>query len=341
VLVIDGSRGEGGGQILRTSLSLSMVTGRPFRIERIRAGRRRPGLMRQHLAAVEAARAVSSASVEGAAIGSRALSFAPGPVHAGDYRFAIGTAGSACLVLQTVAPPLAIAGGPSRLVLEGGTHNPKAPPYDFLARVFMPLFNRMGPRIDTAIERYGFYPAGGGRVTVEITPAAALAPLELVEPLRVHLRRARALLSRLPRHIAERELAVVRAELGWSDVECTIEEVDSPGPGNALLLEVDGTSSNELVTGFGERGVPAETVARGATRELGGLLATAVPVGCHLADQLLLPLALARGGAFLTLPLSEHTRTAIDVIAAFGVARFDVRPLAGGNVVVAATAAAG
>jgi len=340
MLTIDGSRGEGGGQILRTSLSLSMVTGRPFRIERIRAGRSRPGLMRQHLAAVEAARAVSSATVLGAELGSRALSFVPQAVVPGDYRFAVGTAGSACLVLQTVAPALVTASGPSRLVLEGGTHNPKAPPFDFLARVFLPLLARMGPRVSAAIERHGFYPAGGGRVVVDIAPAPALAPIELVEPLVVVARRARAIVARLPRHIAERELAVVRAELGWDEAECAIEEVTSPGPGNALLLEVRGAHSVELSTGFGERGVPAEVVAAGAAAEMRALLAARVPVGCHLADQLLLPMALAGGGAFSTLPLTPHARTAIEVIAAFGAARFEVRPAAGGTVVVA-TAPAG
>lgn len=341
MLVIDGSRGEGGGQILRTSLSLSMVKGRPFRIENIRAGRRRPGLMRQHLAAVEAARAVSSARVEGAVLGSRALTFVPGPVAAGDYRFAVGTAGSACLVLQTVAPALVTASGRSHLVFEGGTHNPKAPPFDFLARVFLPLLARMGPSIAASIERHGFYPAGGGRVVVDIEPAAALLPIELVEPVAVVARRARAILSRLPQHIAERELAVVQAELGWQASECEIEEVDSPGPGNALLLEVVGAGWSELSTGFGERGVPAESVASGAAAEMRALLAARVPVGVHLADQLLLPLGLAGGGAFATLPLSQHALTAIEVIGAFGAARFAVRPGEGGTVVVAASPPAG
>jgi RNA 3'-terminal phosphate cyclase (ATP) len=336
MLTIDGSRGEGGGQILRTSLSLSMVLGRPFRVERIRAGRQRPGLARQHLAAVEAARAISSARVEGASLGSRELTFAPGPVVPGTYRFAVGTAGSACLVLQTVAPALFTAGAPSHLVFEGGTHNPKAPPFDFLARVFLPLVARMGPAVGATIERHGFYPAGGGRVVVDIAPVPALAPIELVAPLAVETRRARALLSRLPRHIGERELSVARADLGWDEAECAIEEVDSPGPGNALHLEVVGAGSAELVTGFGERGVPAETVAMVAAAEMRDFLAAGVPVGSHLADQLLLPMALARGGAFLTLPLTPHATTAIEVIEAFGAAHFEVRPAGAGTVVVTA-----
>ena len=155
MLTIDGSRGEGGGQIFRSSLTLSLVSGTPFRIERIRAGRAKPGLMRQHLTALEAAAAVSEASVEGAAIGAREVAFRPGRLRPGPYRFAVGTAGSAGLVLQTVLLPLAVAGGPSHLTLEGGTHNPHAPPFDFLAGAFLPLLRRMGARIDARLERAG------------------------------------------------------------------------------------------------------------------------------------------------------------------------------------------
>src|SRR5262245_57066518 len=168
ILTIDGSHGEGGGQILRSSLALSMVTGTPFRIENIRAKRKKPGLMRQHLTAVNAARQVSSAGVDGAAIGSTELVFHPGTVRPGDYQFAVGTAGSTTLVLQTVLPALLCAGGSSRLSFEGGTHNPFAPPFDFLERAFLPLMNRMGPKVAATLERPGFYPAGGGRFTVTI-----------------------------------------------------------------------------------------------------------------------------------------------------------------------------
>ena len=179
LLQIDGGQGEGGGQILRTSLSLSMVTGQPFMIDNIRAGRQRPGLLRQHLTAVEAAAAVSGAEVDGAELGSTRLTFRPGPVRAGEYRFAVGTAGSATLVFQTVLPALMLAGGASQLVLEGGTHNPAAPPFDYLERVFLPLLERMGPRVRVALERYGFYPAGGGKFMAEIAPVEKLSALAL------------------------------------------------------------------------------------------------------------------------------------------------------------------
>src|SRR6202140_4872670 len=159
MILIDGSIGEGGGQILRTALGLSMVTGQPFRIENIRAGRDKPGLLRQHLTAVNAAAEICGANVEGAAISSRELSFSPGNVKSGEYTFSIGSAGSTTLVLQTVLPALLAADGPSSLTLEGGTHNPHAPPIDFLEKAFVPLVNRMGPTVHVALERAGFYPA--------------------------------------------------------------------------------------------------------------------------------------------------------------------------------------
>ncbi len=136
---IDGSFGEGGGQILRTALSLSLVTGRPIQIDNIRAGRERPGLLRQHLTAVLAAAEIGQAQVEGAVLGSTSIGFVPGPVKAGEYRFAVGSAGSGTLVFQTVLPALMLATGPSRLVIEGGTHNDAAPPFPFLERAFLPL----------------------------------------------------------------------------------------------------------------------------------------------------------------------------------------------------------
>jgi len=171
MIQIEGSQGEGGGQILRSALALSLITATPFCIENIRAGRAKPGLLRQHLTAVNAAAEIGSAEMIGASIGSTRLEFKPGKVRAENYSFAVGTAGSATLVLQTVLPALLTHSEPSTLTLEGGTHNPFAPPYDFLARTFLPLIARMGPRVTTHLERAGFYPAGGGRFTVSIEPA--------------------------------------------------------------------------------------------------------------------------------------------------------------------------
>jgi RNA 3'-terminal phosphate cyclase (ATP) len=310
MLHIDGSVGEGGGQILRSSLALSMVTGTPIRIR------------------------VSDARIEGAEVGSREIAFAPGEVRSGEHRFDIGTAGSTTLILQTLLPALLHAPGPSVVVLEGGTHNPQAPPFDFLDRSFLPLVRRMGARIEAVLERPGFYPAGGGRMRVRIGPAGKLTGLELLERGEIRRRRATALLSALPRHIAERELRHVARETGWHPSSLEVREVDSPGPGNILLLELESEAVTEVFAGFGEKGVPAEEVADRALRELRRYLDAGVPVGEHLADQLLLPLALAGSGTFATLPLSLHATTQVDLIPRFLDVRIEVEPGEGDRQVV-------
>ncbi|MCX7894975.1 MAG: RNA 3'-terminal phosphate cyclase [Thermoanaerobaculum sp.] len=315
MILVDGSLGEGGGQVLRTALALSLATGEPFRIQRIRARRPRPGLGRQHLTAVQAAAEVGEAEVEGAALGSTTLTFRPRRLRGGDFSWEVGTAGSVGLVLQAVLPALLVASHASRLKLSGGTHNPQAPPYEFLSLVLFPFLRRMGVAVEGKLEAYGFYPAGGGRVQVEVRPADKLLPVVAEQRGEVRRCSALALLARLPRKVGERELAVVRRELGWE--EGAVVEVESPGPGNALLLMVEGEEFAEVVTGFGTKGVPAEQVAEGACDAMGRFLAASVPVGEHLADQLLVPLALAGGGRFRTLPLSLHTRTVIEVVRAF------------------------
>lgn len=334
---LDGSQGEGGGQILRTALGLSLVTGQPFRMEKVRAGREKPGLLRQHLTAVNAAVAVGGAEVEGATLGSRELTFWPGKngVAGGEFSFAVGTAGSAGLVLQTVLPALLTATGPSRLTLEGGTHNPFAPPFDFLARAFLPLVNRMGPRVSATLERPGFYPAGGGKMEVLIEPCARLQPLELMARGEPRGRSARALVAGLAIHIARRELEVVRERLGWTEEQCAVETLpEAFGPGNALILEVASEHVTEVFSGFGQRGVAAERVATAASQEVRDYLAApgAPAVGEHLADQLLVPLALAGGGAFSTVTPSQHTRTNVETITRFlPSVHFDLRAPAAGD----------
>lgn len=317
-IVIDGSQGEGGGQILRTALALSLVTGRPFRIEAIRAGRKMPGLLRQHLTAVEAAAKVGSAAVEGAAIGSRTLAFSPGRISPGSYSFSVGTAGSATLVLQTVLPALLTAAGPSRLFLEGGTHNPFAPPFDSLDKAFLPLVSRMGPKVRAVLERPGFYPAGGGRFRVEVEPAPRLSRLDLLERGAVRRRLARAIVANLPRRIAQEELDAVRRGLSWDEASLSCEEAKgSPGPGNVVLLEIEAEQATEVFTGFGEKGRPAAAVAEGAIEEARRWLASDAPAGDHLADQLLLPVALAGGGSFRATGLTPHATTNVAVIRRF------------------------
>jgi len=313
---LDGSLGEGGGQILRTALSLSMVTGRPFRIERIRAGRAKPGLLRQHLTAVLAAQRVCGAEVEGAAIGSTVLTFQPGPVRPGEYTFAIGSAGSTTLVLQTLLPALMVGDSSSSLTIEGGTHNIYAPSVDFLTRTFLPLLERMGPRVALDLERHGFYPRGGGRISARITPCKKLKPIELLSRGEARERRAIASVAGLSGEIAKRELKVIQKKLGWETIR--IQQLDDDvGPGNVLSLEIESEHVTEVITGFGRKGVSAEEVASAAVKEARTYLAGDHPVGPHLADQLMLPFAMAGAGAFRSGPLTPHARTNASVIAQF------------------------
>jgi len=329
---IDGSFGEGGGQILRSSLSLSLVTGIPFRIENIRANRQKPGLLRQHLTAVQAAAEVGSAEVEGAALGSKALTFVPGKIRSGEFRFAVGTAGSGTLVLQTILPALIIAAGSSRIEIEGGTHNPAAPPFDFLQRSFIPLIERMGPKVKLELQRYGFYPAGGGRFVVEITPCEVLKPIELEERGEITKKRATALVANLPYHIARRELITVGKQLNWDDELLHCEDTkNSVSPGNLVMIELTSSAGTEVFTAFGKLGVSAEDVAKDAAEQARAYMHSSAAVDEHLADQLLLPLALAGGGSFSAVNLNMHAKTNMDVIRQFLPVSFQVTEVEGHN----------
>ncbi len=319
MLTIDGAMGEGGGQILRSSLTLSLCLSRPFHIRNIRSARKKPGLRRQHLAAVAAAAAVSNARVSGASPGSRELGFDPGPLRPGRYRFPIGTAGSTTLVLQTVLPALMACQRPSELRVEGGTHNPLAPSYDFFALAFLPLARRLGAAVTARLERPGFYPGGGGLISVRIEPGARrLSPLSLLERGEVREVRCDALVVNLPGHIAERELGVLGKELDLDRTclharELQIEKTCA----NLVSVTVKSAQLTEVFTGFGRRGLRAEILASRLADEVRRYLAAGVPVGVYLADQLLLPLALAGGGALRTLRPSSHTKTNIQVLQRF------------------------
>jgi RNA 3'-terminal phosphate cyclase (ATP) len=318
MITIDGSHGEGGGQIIRTSCALSLITAKPFRIYNVRAGRARPGLQPQHLTAVKAAAEIGRAEVDGARVGSQEFTFKPGRVVPGDYMFSIGTAGSTTLVLQTLLPPLMIADASSHLTLEGGTHNAHAPPFEFLQKTFLPLVSRTGPRVSIELERYGFYPPGGGRLHVWIEPGISQNRVDLRERGEIRAQRARALVVKLPPGIGERELDVVREKLQWSGEQLQLETSDNAySPGNVLTIEIESEQLTEIFTGIGERGLRAEVVAERAVREAEQYLARDAPVGEHLADQLLIPLALAGGGSYLTGPLSLHTTTNIEIIKRF------------------------
>jgi RNA 3'-terminal phosphate cyclase (ATP) len=219
-------------------------------------------------------------------------------------------------VIQTILVPAIVARKPLRAVIVGGTHNPMAPPFDFLDRVFLPHLRAMGAEVTMSIERVGLIPKGGGRVVVEVAPGPKLRPIELVQTGEVVARRATAIIAGLPRHVAERELAVARERL--KDPVCDIDDVPDAGPANVFMVEAElASGARELVTTHGEKGLPAEIVAARAIQELTAWREADVPVGEHLADQLLLPMAVAGGGRYRTLPLSLHSTTNIDTIRAF------------------------
>lgn len=323
-LTIDGSIGEGGGQVLRTAIAVSAVTGQAVRVENIRAGRKKPGLMRQHLTAVNAAAKICGAEISGNSAGSMELSFIPGPVRTGEYQFSIGTAGSATLVLQTVLPLLLNAAGPSRLVLEGGTHNLAAPPFEFLASSFLPLITRMGPKVEATLERYGFFPAGGGRIVVNIQPTESLRGIDLIERGNLLQMSARVLISNLPMNIAEREVRRLRSRLPALHDSIRIEPVPSAGPGNIVLVESQFENVTETTVAFGRLGTSAETVANEAISSVSRYLDSDYPVGEHLSDQILLPLAISaasrapgnvqKGGVFRTRTMTGHLQTHIEIL---------------------------
>jgi RNA 3'-terminal phosphate cyclase (ATP) len=323
MIEINGAQGEGGGQIVRSSLALSLLTGKSFQLSNLRAGRKKPGLKRQHLTAVKAAAEVSDAIVTGDEIGSKAISFQPGTLKPGKYCFEISTAGSITLVLQTVLPALMIADSPSEIRLIGGTHNMLAPPFDFLQRSYLQQVNRIGPSIDLNLQSHGFYPAGGGEFTAAITPTEKLSGLTITEHGKLLQRRVRSIVSQLPIGIAQRETNRVIRKLNWDKAKTDHVEASNPkGPGNILFAELEYENVTTMLTAFGQMGVPAERVADILVRNVKKYLRTNAPIGPFLADQLMLPLAIAanHSGAkskFRTGPLTLHSKTHIDIIQTF------------------------
>jgi RNA 3'-terminal phosphate cyclase (ATP) len=314
MIEIDGSQGEGGGQILRTSLSLAACLGKSVHIRNIRQGRKKPGLMRQHLACVNAIKKVSNATVKGASLGSTAIEFIPSEIQAGDYHFSVGSAGSSTLVFQTVLPALLLADSPSSLTLEGGTHNPMAPSYDFIKFTFLPVLKQLGIKFKVKIERYGFYPVGAGHWTIDITPPTVFSRLKLEQREQLLNAEAVCISAGIPGHVLEREKKQLLRRLDWSEKSITTTTVKSLGAGNMVMLKAHYPKVTEVVDSIGSVGVSAERVADNAVSLLQRYQDSGAPVGRYLADQLLLPLAIGGGGSFVTGPLSEHCRTNIAVI---------------------------
>ncbi|HOT92103.1 MAG TPA: RNA 3'-terminal phosphate cyclase [Anaerolineae bacterium] len=302
---IDGSHGEGGGQILRSALTLAALTGDAVRLENIRAHRAKPGLRPQHLTAVRAAAVICNAAVEGAERDSQTLTFTPQtPPQAGAYVFDVsdaaegGSAGATTLVLQTVLLPLALADGPSRLILRGGTVVPMSPPTPYLEQVYLPMLFEMGVRVQLTHRVWGFYPQGGGELEVEIAGRATLRPLDLTErgaPERVT---GIAFAARLPSHIPQRMSDRARAVLtqaGLPRVGVEPQHVTSPGVGAGLFLLAQYAHSRAGFIALGRQGLPSERVAEMACRELLEHHRSGAPVDPHLGDQLVLPFVLAEG----------------------------------------------
>lgn len=329
MIEIDGS--QGGGQLLRSALTLSLCTGIGFTIQDIRARRRRPGLMRQHLTAVNAAARVGSACTHGAELGATALRFEPGPVCAGEYQFATGSAGSATLVLQTVLPALWQAGAPSRLRLEGGTHNPLAPSADFIADAYLPALAKMGVQASLQLQQHGFHPAGGGVMKVEVAPCAALQPRVFDARGALASMEAKVLMSGLPGDIGLRELQVLAEKLGVDPHPRHVHAVrPALGPGNVALVHVRHAEHVEVFSGHGERGVSAEQVGARLAGQVRQYLQGSGCVGEYLSDQLLLPMALAGAGAFTTRAISAHLASNARLIEKFLPVEFDWQPHDGG-----------
>jgi RNA 3'-terminal phosphate cyclase (ATP) len=267
---------------------------------------------------VKAAVEICAGVADGAELGSRALTFRPGKLAAGDYSFAIGTAGSCTLVLQTVLPPLLVAPAASRVRITGGTHNRASPPFDFLSRSFLPLLARMGAAVDLQLASYGFFPRGGGEIRARIQPAGRLAPLSLTARGSFVAGLAEAYIAAVPLHVAQRELEVIGKALGWTPEQLHVRGLPNDvGPGNAVTISIEHEHVTEVFTGFGEKGTPAEKVAEGAAHEARAHLVSTAPVGAHLADQLLLPMALAGGGEFLAAEATPHLRSNAAVVERF------------------------
>jgi RNA 3'-terminal phosphate cyclase (ATP) len=322
LIEIDGSYGEGGGQILRTALALSAIYKRPLTVYRIRAKRKKPGLGHQHLMVVKALAEISGAKVDGSAIGSETLTFIPGEICPGNYKFEIGTAGSVTLLLQALLLPLCLSQKDSQLTLVGGTHVPWSPPFHYLSEVLFPVLRTMGIAIEARIERWGWYPKGGGILEVETRPTRNLKPVTFLE--RGSLKRIRGFsaTSHLPKHVGERQRDEALRRIGKGmkvDTEITLlPDVPGNGPGSFLFLVAE---SEKAIAGFsslGQKGKPAEEVGREAVDSLRDYLESDGCIDPHLADQLIPFVIMAKGHSSFTMNrMSEHLLTNLWVVQHF------------------------
>ncbi len=324
MISIDGSTGEGGGQIFRSALSLSALTQTPIRISKIRGKRRKDGLLRQHLTALRAMKEICNAKVTGDTIRSTEVFFEPGKIKGGDYAFEIGTAGSTSLVLQTLLWPLFFADRASRVEISGGTHNPMSPPFEFLKGAFLPAISELGFKAELELQAYGFAPAGGGKIVASIAPVTALETQHFD-----HTIDAKGILftiigQGLPKHVAFNEKKVFEESMPGYQKEVRILNVHSQGSGNVVLAEIKNSPFPFIAVEFGQRGNAAEKIARKLVNAVEKQIEKGQPVGPHLADQLIIPFALAKGGSFQTNALTPHTLTQIKLVKLFTKINIDI-----------------
>ncbi len=301
---------------MRTSLALAIISQQPFQLDNIRANRRTPGLRHQHLAAVNAAAEICDATVSGARLGSQFIKFRPGNIKSGDYSFDIGSAGSTTLVLQTVLFPLLSTNRACSITISGGTHNPMAPPFDFIRDTFFPVLDEMGMHVQGSLERCGFFPAGGGKIQIQTNEMSNVSSLNITERGNIKRIETRVLLANLPQHIAEREIEILRKTLGEKS-DYKVEVVESGGPGNAIVIKQKNDHITMTFTAFGKKGLPALRLAEDVIRQWKFYNTSDAPVDSYLADQLLLPLALAGSGEFVTTEPTQHTQTSKFIIEQF------------------------
>lgn len=325
-IFVDGSTGEGGGQILRTSLALACITGKSLHIENIRAARRNPGLAKQHLSCVQAACQICNGKCQGADQGSRVLDFQPGLIQGSDFRFDIGSAGSATLVSQTILPALFLADKPSTITVTGGTHNPLAPPFDFIRETFLPAIATAGFPANCKLIKHGFFPAGSGKITFDVQPwhEQSHQIVNLCEPSRQFQIQARIYTAKLPKHIAQRQQKLLlQSQLDIQNIE-HIEVKDSDGPGNCVMIRLCGSSRTTVFTAFGMRGKPSQDVISEVVNLVNAFLGSCTAIDRFLADQLLIYMAIAKAGSYTTNELSSHLLTNMETIKKFLPINFQV-----------------
>jgi RNA 3'-terminal phosphate cyclase (ATP) len=331
MIEIDGSYGEGGGQILRTALSLSCLLKKPFRIFNIRKGRKKQGLMPQHLTSVRSAQLLSGAEVIGDQKGSTELLFSPKEVKGGDFFFDIGTAGSTSLVLQTLIPSLVFLRQKTTITLKGGTHTPFSPSFHYLVEVFTPFLKRMGIKIQLTIESYGFYPKGGGKVRADMFPVEEIKPLRIMERGKFLRLIGYSGVGNLPLSIAERQRNAMIEKIysQIKDLKCPVDmellDVSTPGQGTFIFLLSESENSIAGFTSLGERGKRAEAVGEDVATEFLRYYSTDAALDSHISDQIVLYLSICKEeSVFTTSCITQHLMTNLWVIGLFHKYKYSV-----------------